>query len=75
MSKVYKIKVIPNSKLNKIVEQTDDSLKVKLTAPPVDGKANKALVEFLSSEWGIPKSKIEILYGQTNRNKIVEVSD
>lgn len=75
MSKVYKIKVLPNSKENKIVEQTNDSFKIKLTAPPVDGEANKALVEFLSNEFSLPKSKITILYGQTNRNKIIEISD
>lgn len=75
MPKVYKIKVIPNSKHNQVVEQTDDSFKIKLTAPPVDGKANKALIEFLSEELNVPKSKISILYGQTNRTKIVEIAD
>lgn len=73
MSVVYKIKVIPNSSVNQIVERTADSMRVKLTAPPVDGKANRALIEFLSEELGIPKSRITILYGQTNRTKIVEI--
>ncbi len=75
MSLVYKIKVIPNASENKIVERSEQSMKIKLTAPPVDGKANRALVEFLSEELGISKSRITILYGQTNRTKIVEIAD
>lgn len=53
----------------------DGTLKVKLTAPPVDGEANKKLIELLSKEWRIPKSNIKIIKGQTSRNKIVEIEE
>ena len=67
------IKVIPNAKQN-VLEKTDTSYRARLTAPPVDGKANEALIELLSKEFGIPKSKIEITKGQTSRNKTVKIN-
>lgn len=69
-----KIKVLPKSSQNKIVGQlADGTLKVKLTAAPVDGAANKKLIELLSKEWKIPKSQIKIVKGMTGRNKIIEI--
>lgn len=44
-------------------------LKVKVSAPPVDGAANKQLIKFLSKKFGVPKSSIEIIRGHTSRNK------
>lgn len=70
------LKIIPKSSLNKIVGVDDDGvLKIKLTAPPVDGEANKMLIKFLSKEWNIPKSKIKIVHGETSKNKIIEIED
>jgi uncharacterized protein (TIGR00251 family) len=68
------IRVLPRSSKNEVVGQmADGSLKVKLTAPPVDGAANKALTEILSEYFDVPKSKIKIVRGLTNKNKIVEI--
>jgi len=75
MPKLIKIKVIPRAKQNEITELPDGNFKVKLKAPPVDGKANEALVEFLSEEWGVTKSNIRIVKGEKGRNKIVEISN
>jgi uncharacterized protein (TIGR00251 family) len=72
------IKVIPQSKLNQINEYIvnengENSLKVRVTAKPEDGKANKAVIELISDYFNIPKSKFEIIKGLTNRNKVVSV--
>jgi len=76
MSKFLKVRVVPRASKNEIVgEMADGSLKIKLKAPPVDGKANEALIEFLSEEWGVAKSKIKIVRGEKGRNKTVEISN
>lgn len=49
------------------------NLKVKVHAPPVDGKANKELIDFLSEIFDVPKSHIEILSGETSSNKKVKI--
>ena len=64
------VKVIPNAKQNKIVEE-NGRFKVYLTAPPVDGKANKALIEFLAENFKIKKSQVKIIRGEKGREKIV----
>ena len=68
------IRVTPRARRNEIVEILSDlTIKIRLTAPPVEGKANQALVEFLSEVLDIPKSKIEIVAGDTGRDKIVSI--
>ena len=67
---ILQLRISPNASKNEIIT-TDDMLKVKITAQPVDGKANKALVEFLSKQFNVPKSYIEILKGQTSKDKTV----
>jgi uncharacterized protein len=52
-----------------------DMLKVSVTAAPEKGKANQALIRLLSKEWGIPKSSIRIIRGDTDRIKIIEVPE
>ena len=75
-----RLKVTPNARSNEMLGWEDDPvagklLRVRLQAPPVDGKANKALVAFLAKELGVPKSKIRILKGETSRVKLLEVPD
>ncbi len=65
------LKISPNASKNEIVKNDDGSVKVKITAQPVDGKANKALVEFLSKTFKIPKTSIEIVKGETSKDKTV----
>lgn len=75
MTKQIKIRVTPRAKKTEIIETlADGTLKIKLKAPPIDGKANEALVEFLSEEFGVAKSKIKIIKGEKGRNKTVEIS-
>lgn len=66
------IKAIPGAKKN-LVKKDGDSLKIYLTAPAVDGKANKALVELLSEYYKVKKGDIEIIKGLKSRHKIVNI--
>ena len=70
----YNIKVLPRSSQNKIIgKMSDGTLKIKLTAPPVDGEANKKLIELLSKEFKVAKSRIKIIKGLRGKNKVVEI--
>lgn len=71
--KIYSVKVIPNSKIDKIVAESAASLKIKLTAPAHEGKANKALSEFLSQYFKIAKNKISIISGEKKREKKIKI--
>jgi uncharacterized protein len=59
--------------MNKVVGVHNGALKVALTAPPVEGAANKALLEFLAKLLGAPKSSVVLISGEGSRNKIVRV--
>lgn len=70
------VRVIPRSSKNEISEiQSDGTIKVRLTAPPVDGKANKALIEFLADVLDLAPSKLEIVAGESARDKLIVVLD
>ena len=69
----FAVKVVPRGKRNEIVGVEGDALKVRLTAPPVEGKANAALVEFLAEVLGVRRANVEIVAGETSRRKIVRV--
>jgi len=70
------IRVTPRASRNEIVEVLGDgTIKVRLTAPPVEGQANQALLEFLSEVLDIPVSKMEIVAGTTGRDKLVSIID
>jgi len=66
---LFKIVVQPRASDNKIIGLHGDALKIKLTAPPVDGAANKMVVAYLSKCLNVPKSRIEIKAGHTGRQK------
>jgi len=63
----------PKSSRNEVVGMHDGCLKIKLTAPPADGKANAALIAFLAKKLDIPKSNITIIRGETSRRKTVQI--
>lgn len=67
---IVNIKISPNSKKNEIINERDFT-KIKITAQPIDGKANKALIEFLSRNFKIPKTSIKILKGETSKEKTI----
>lgn len=68
------IKVEPRSSNSGIVGPYGDALKVKLTSPPVEGKANKELIEVLAKGFKISKKDVEILSGQSSKNKVVRLN-
>jgi uncharacterized protein (TIGR00251 family) len=67
------VKVIPNANKNEL-QKTADRYRVYVQSPPMDGKANAALIKLLSKEFGVPKSNIEIIRGLTSREKVLAVS-
>ncbi len=69
----FAVKVHPRARKNAITGEVGDSLKVALTAPPVDGKANEACIEFFAKLLKVPRSSITIAAGQTSRNKVIRV--
>ena len=66
--------VAPRSSRNEIEKKDDGSLKIYLTVPPVDGEANKKVIELLSKEFGIAKSLIQIVKGKTSKQKVIEIN-
>jgi uncharacterized protein len=70
---LLRIKVKPNSKTDEIIREPDGSLKVKIRAQPIEGKANKYLVEFLAQKLGLSKSQVTLLKGESNSFKTLEI--
>lgn len=66
-------KISPNSSKNEFIKNGDE-IKIKITAPPVDGKANKFLTEFLSKTFKVPKTSIKIIKGETSKEKTILIS-
>jgi len=71
---IIKIKLIPRSSRNEIIGKENDVIKMKLTAPPVEGKANRALVQFLAKKLGVPKRDIKIVSGEHSREKSLKIN-
>jgi uncharacterized protein len=70
----FAVKVHPRAKKNAITGVVGDALKVSLTAPPVDGKANEACIDFFAKFLNVPRSSVTIAAGQTSRNKVMRVT-
>lgn len=70
----FEVKVLPRSSRNKIAGELQGALRVKLTAPPVEGEANEALISFLAGIIGVPRKNILLVRGGTSRNKLVEIT-
>ena len=70
----FAVKVHPRAKKNAITGEVGDALKVALTAPPVEGKANQACIEFFAKLLKVPRSSVSIASGQTSRNKVIRVA-
>ena len=72
----FQLRISPNASKNEVIK-TCESVKIKMTAPPVDGKANKCLIEYLSKLFRVPKTSIVILRGETSKDKtlLIKISD
>lgn len=70
---LIKVKVFPNSKKEEIIKKTEDSFEIKVKEKPIRGLANKAVVNALSLYFNIPTSKIRLVKGFKQKNKIFEI--
>jgi uncharacterized protein len=70
----FAVKVQPRARKNAITGAIGDALRLALTAPPVEGKANQAVIDFLAHFFDIPRSSVIITSGQTRRLKVVQIS-
>lgn len=70
-----KIYVQPGARKTEIVGLHDGALKIKIKAPPVDGKGNEEVIRFLSELCGVAKNKIVLLHGEKSRHKTLEIPD
>jgi uncharacterized protein (TIGR00251 family) len=70
---IFSIRVHPRAKKNAITGELGDALKLSLTAPPIDGKANAACIEFFAKLLKVPRSSVTIAAGESSRNKVIRV--
>ena len=70
----FAVKVHPRAKRNAVAGELGDALKLSLTAPPVEGKANQACIEFVAELLSTSKSSVSIAAGETSRQKVIRVS-
>jgi len=70
----FSVKVQPRARRNAIVGEFGSALKIALTAPPIDGRANEACIEFFANLLDLPRSSVAIATGQNSRNKVIRVT-
>ena len=70
----FAVKIHPRGRKNAITGELGDALKLSLTAPPVEGRANQACIEFLANLLNLPRSSVTIASGQNSRKKLIRVS-
>ncbi|MDO8589148.1 MAG: DUF167 domain-containing protein [Armatimonadota bacterium] len=70
---VLKIRLTPRGSKNEILGWEDDTLRIKVTAPPVEGAANKACVELIAGSLGIKRGQVSIVSGEKSREKVVRI--
>jgi uncharacterized protein len=70
----FAVRVQPRAKKNAVIGELGDALKLALTAPPVDGRANEACILFFANLLDVPRSSVTIASGETSRRKIIRVT-
>ncbi|NUN94114.1 MAG: DUF167 domain-containing protein [Verrucomicrobiae bacterium] len=68
------VRVVPRAANDALIARADGSWKARLTAPPVEGAANDALIRLVAQHFGLPRSKVRIVAGHSARMKLVEIS-
>ncbi len=69
----FAVKVHPRARKNAITGEVGDALKIDLTAPPVEGRANDGVIAFVAELLRVPRSSVSIAAGQSSRNKVIRV--
>jgi uncharacterized protein (TIGR00251 family) len=72
-SLILEVAIQPGASKSEIVGMHGDQLKIRIQAPPVDGKANRAITEFLGKLFATPRSRINVIRGETSRRKTVQI--
>ena len=72
---VLHLRVQPKSSRNQFIVEPSGQIRLAITAPPLDGKANKTVVQFIAKEFGMPKRCVELLSGEKSRDKSVFIDD
>lgn len=70
----FHVRVHPRAKKNAITGEVGEALKLALTSPPVDGRANEACIAFFAELLNVPRSSVTIAAGQTSRNKLIRIA-
>jgi uncharacterized protein len=70
----FQVKVQPRAKKNAITGEVGEALKIALTAPPIEGRANEACMAFLAELLNVPRSSVTIAAGESSRNKVIRVA-
>ncbi|MCD6528613.1 DUF167 domain-containing protein [bacterium] len=70
---LIKVKVFPNSKKQEIIKKSEDSFEIKVKAKPIKGKANEEVIKILSLYFKVPESKIRVIKGFRQQNKIFKI--
>ena len=70
----FQVKVQPRAKKNAIAGEVGEALKLAITAPPIEGRANQACIIFLAELLNVPRSSVTIAAGQSSRNKVIRVA-
>ncbi len=70
----FAVKVQPRAGKNALKGETGDALKLALAAPPVEGRANKACIEFFAKLLRVPRSSVTIAAGETSRTKVIRIA-
>lgn len=67
------VRVIPRAKINRVEVQPDGTLRVHTTTAPTDGKATADVIKMLARHYGVPKTSIRLIRGETSRDKVFEI--
>ncbi len=70
---IFTVRVVPRGSKSEIVGEFDGALKVRIASPPVDGAANAELIKLLAKTFGVSKSQVEIIGGETSKTKQVKI--
>jgi hypothetical protein len=72
---VFNVKLVPNSSFSKIADYAEDYVRIKISSPPLENRANKELIEFCSDLFDVSKSKISIISGEKSKLKKILLKD
>ena len=74
LSATLSVRVVPRSAREGVAGYVEGVVRIRLNAPPVEGRANEALIRFLAKALGVPRARVTLVSGETGRNKMVRVA-